>query len=131
MSCPPPPAGRATLSKEGFLRAAWQFAYVREHGRKLVGRMMVLQFVAAPDGQTRVGLIVSKKVHRRAVRRNRARRLLRESYRLTRSQLQPAVWVVAIARGNLLATQQPLAQIEWLTLLRQAGFLAAPEPPPC
>lgn len=34
------------------------------------------------DFQTKVGFVVSKKAHKRSVRRNRLKRLMRESYRL-------------------------------------------------
>ena len=38
------------------------------------------------DAPTRAGFVVSKKTHKRAVKRNRLRRLMRESYRLLQKE---------------------------------------------
>lgn len=51
----------------------------------------------APSEQARLGMAVSRRVHRRAVVRNRIRRQIRESFRLKRPHL-PALDFVVLAR---------------------------------
>ncbi len=51
----------------------------------------------APWEQPRLGMAVSKRVHRKAVVRNRIRRQIRESFRLQRQTL-PALDFVVLAR---------------------------------
>ncbi len=51
----------------------------------------------APSEQPRLGMAVSRRVHRRAVVRNRIRRQIRESFRLQRPTL-PALDFVVLAR---------------------------------
>lgn len=51
----------------------------------------------APSDQARLGMAVSRRVHRRAVVRNRIRRQIRESFRLKRPHL-PALDFVVLAR---------------------------------
>jgi ribonuclease P protein component len=80
----------------------WQFRYCYEGGRKVVTRYAVV-FMRDPvdsDG-VRVGVVASRKVGG-AVRRNRARRLLRETARSLVPRWQNrSLWVVLVARESI------------------------------
>lgn len=58
-----------------------------------------MRWIAASRGRPRLGLAVSRKVSKRAVVRNRIKRIVRESFRLRRGSL-PAVDVLVIARSS-------------------------------
>lgn len=61
-----------------------------------------LQLYAKPNEFTfsRLGLIVAKRIERRAVRRNRVKRVLREAFRMTQqdSNVRKMDWVVRLRR---------------------------------
>ena len=58
-----------------------------------------MNYAANPDGQSRLGLAIAKRVLPRAVDRNRVKRLVRESFRHRRQDL-PAVDVIVHIRGK-------------------------------
>jgi ribonuclease P protein component len=75
------------LSKQAHLRASAEFRRVYAEGRRYDGRLMTA-FVHPNDLQHhRLGITASRKATGNAVERNRAKRLLRETFRLSEVEL--------------------------------------------
>ncbi len=114
--------GDGSIRRQDFLRFGSEFAYVRTHGKSFAMRRLVLGYVPAPDGQTRLGMIVTRRFDRRAVGRNRARRLMREAYRLVRHGITQPVWLVTIARQHAHDATMQEMQDDLLRALRKADL---------
>ncbi|SDO39841.1 ribonuclease P protein component [Halomonas shengliensis] len=86
---------RLRLLTAGDYRQVFDNAAFKVHGKGLMA-------LAAPNGlgHPRLGLVVSKKSLRRAVDRNRIKRLARESVRLQQQRL-PAVDIVLLSRRGI------------------------------
>ena len=89
----------AGLPPSARLRRAAEFAALRHAQGRIHARHFLLRWIASPTGEARLGLAVSRKVSKRAVARNRIKRIARESFRLRRGSL-PAVDVLVIARSS-------------------------------
>jgi ribonuclease P protein component len=79
------------------LRSKLQFDAVYAGGRRIDDRFFALRIKANGLTHARVGLAVAVKTAGNAVKRNRLRRLVRESFRLAQHEL-PAVDVVVAAK---------------------------------
>jgi ribonuclease P protein component len=99
-----PPAG---LPREARLRRPADFAALRTSSGRLCGRCFHLRYASNALGHARLGLAISKRVSKRAVERNRIKRLVRESFRRARLQL-PAVDVMVMAREQAAGVDGPL-----------------------
>ena len=59
-----------------------RYKRIFDRGRSIKGRLLVAWHLVSNDADRMAGVVVSKKTFHDAVRRNRAKRLMREAFRL-------------------------------------------------
>lgn len=79
---------RASLIKQTHLRRSAEFRRVYAGGKRFNGRLMTAFALQNDLGHHRFGITASRKAVGNAVQRNRAKRLLRETFRLSCNELE-------------------------------------------
>ena len=103
------------LPKENRLLKRADFLRVYENGKRFEGRFMTVFILPAKGEIHRAGITATKKAIGKAHDRNRAKRLLRESFRLSRAELNAITakydWVLNARRSILnVKLEKPLAE---------------------
>ena len=118
--------GRSSLRKREKLRTRKDFDALKEHGKACRDPFFtVLVQAAEPDDPvqiTRYGVICSRKFHHSAVVRNRARRLISETFRLCKEDILPCS-ILVIPRRTILGAKQQEVQAHLLRTLKKAGLV--------
>ena len=117
--------GRSSLRKQEKLRTRKDFDALKEHGKACRDPFFtVLVRAAVPDDPvqiTRYGIICSRKLHHSAVVRNRARRLITETFRLCKEIILPC-GILVIPRRAMFGAKQQEVQEHLLRTLKKAGL---------
>ena len=111
------------FSKSMRIKQGRDFARIRERGQRLALGCLVVNWQPRPEAPvSRLGVITSSKIGG-AVVRNRARRLMREAFRLHRHDLAVAVDLVLVARASIAGKGLAEVEKDFLTTLRKAKLL--------
>lgn len=111
------------FTKRARLLSAAQFDAAFKQGRRINVGQFTAVIAANTLGHARLGFALSKKHMPHAVDRNRARRLLRERFRLAQPELA-AVDLVIMLRGKLPAEPKAVtaaADAIWLQVLKRCN----------
>ena len=110
--------GRAARLKQGR-----DFARLRQEGERLAHGCLIANWRSLPAGMSsRLGVITAGRLGN-AVVRNRARRLLRESFRLHQHELRQAVELVLVARPSIVGRAFADVERDFLATLRKARLM--------
>jgi ribonuclease P protein component len=122
MSGDTPAPRRNRFSQTARLKRAWEFERTRTGGERLAKGCLVLNWRLGPDVKAaRLGVVTSKKIGG-AVIRSRARRLLREAFRLHQGELHPAD-IVLVARPSIVDKEYFQVERDFVMAARQAKLI--------
>lgn len=104
------------------LKENYEFRRVYQRGKSAVSGSMVVYCRKNRLGRSRLGITASTKIGG-AVTRNRARRRLREVYRLNRDKLQAGWDIILVARGRTATASWKELNDTFLRLCRKLELL--------
>jgi ribonuclease P protein component len=112
------------MLKPGILRNKNDFSALYNKGKSAGGKYVVLFYRKNRLPERRRAFLASKKVGN-SVRRNRARRLMKESYRTFENELPTGYDVLFIARNTIIGDGVKCASVEasMRALLQKTGLL--------
>lgn len=116
------PARPLRLRRTQRIQQTRDFQRAKNQGQRLAVGSLALNWMERPGATTRLGVITSKKIGS-AVVRTRARRLLREAFRLHQHQLICPAELVLVARNSIVGKSFADVERDYLTALQRAKLL--------
>ena len=114
---------RLRFDRAARIKQGRDFARVRQAGERLAVGCLIANWQRLPaDSPSRLGVVTARRIGG-AVVRNRARRLLRETFRLHQYDLAAPVDLVLVARPSIAGKRFADVERDFLTTLRKARML--------
>jgi len=114
---------RLRFGRNARIKQGRDFSRVRRQGERLAIGCLLANWQRMPaQSHSRLGVVTSGKIGN-AVIRNRARRLLRESFRLHQRELVCPVDLVVVARASIVGKNFAVVEKDFMAMLRKAGLL--------
>ncbi len=111
------------LRRHQRLTSTAEFEETYAQGKSGATRTLVMWLRHGPGASLRLGVVASRVIGN-AVHRSRAKRRLREAWRLNRSRFKGEVDVVLVARRSILTAPWQDVNDDLLRLAKRAGLLA-------
>jgi len=117
------PSAALGLPRARRIKQGRDFARARTQGKRVVSRCLIANWLALPAGApARLGVITGRRIGA-AVARSRARRLLREAFRLNQLRLARPLDLVLVARPPINGKSFAEVEKDFLAAMQRVGLL--------
>ncbi|MBO5760321.1 MAG: ribonuclease P protein component [Lentisphaeria bacterium] len=119
---------KGIIGRENRFTLKSEFDFVRENGRKYTSFCTLLIHAEVPPSENgvRYGVICSRRFDKRAVRRNRAKRLLHESMRVLSSKVEmKSCRILLIPRREILKMKMDAVAKQLMYLMKKSNMICS------
>ena len=125
------PEPRLCFGPDARIKSRRDFLRIQAHGRKLHSRHFLILVSASQSGKStrsRLGLVITTKVDKLSVNRNRLKRRIRDVLRAHQHRLSLGFDFVIVARKDATLCEMEEVRVEILGALGKAGYLSREAP---